>query len=87
MCLKNAGVDDKLARVVTCSLTHALPRCVKTNVSMPRFFAMLLHRYPVIYVLTWVIPLINGIYTIAVGQSSASFSLVLLATVTSRLQV
>lgn len=54
---------------------------------MPRFFAMLLHRYPVIYVLTWVIPLINGIYTIAVGQSSASFSLVLLATVTSRLQV
>lgn len=49
-------------------------------------FAML-RRYPVIYVLTWMVPLINGIYTIAVGQRKASFSLVLLATVTSRLQV
>lgn len=44
-------------------------------------------RYPVIYVLCWAFTLINGTYTIAVGQSNASFALVLLATFTSRLQV
>eukprot|EP00752_Nemacystus_decipiens_P005326 g4830.t1 len=52
---------------------------------MDRFISRI-KWYPVIYVLTWMIPLINGIYTISVGQSSASFSLVLLAAVTSRLQ-
>lgn len=40
-----------------------------------------------IYVLCWAFTLINGTYTIAVGQSNASFALVLLATLTSRLQV
>lgn len=71
-------VVGRLAPILAC--------CVKTDVSMPRFSTMV-SRYPVIYLLTWMVPLINGIYTIAVGQSNASFSLVLLATVTSRLQV
>lgn len=70
---------------------RAVSNCVYRFTSNPNgcagamLFAM--YRYPVIYVLTWIIPLINGIYTIVVGQSSASFSLVLLATVTSRQQV
>eukprot|EP00903_Cladosiphon_okamuranus_P007848 g7591.t1 len=55
------------------------------EMDMDRFISRI-KWYPVIYVLTWIIPLINGIYTIAVGQSNASFSFVLLATVSSRLQ-
>lgn len=40
-----------------------------------------------IYVLCWVFTLINGIGIIAVGPVNASLSLVLLATITARLQV
>lgn len=40
-----------------------------------------------IFVLCWMFTLINGIYTITVGQANASFFLLLLATLTSRLQV
>lgn len=49
--------------------------------------AALVARYPVIYVLCWVFTLINGIEIILVAPANASLSLVLLATITARLQV
>ncbi|CAM9578978.1 unnamed protein product [Ectocarpus fasciculatus] len=55
------------------------------EMDMDRFISRI-KWYPVIFVLCWTFTLINGIYTIAMGQANANFSLVLLATLTSRLQ-
>ncbi|CAM9268678.1 unnamed protein product, partial [Ectocarpus sp. 13 AM-2016] len=55
------------------------------EMDMDRFISRI-KWYPVIFVLCWMFTLINGIYTIAVGQANASFFLLLLATLTSRLQ-
>ncbi|CAM9099024.1 unnamed protein product, partial [Hapterophycus canaliculatus] len=61
------------------------PRNVAPEKDMDKFISRI-KWYPVIYVLCWAFTLINGTYTIAAGQSSASFALILLATFTSRLQ-
>ncbi|CAB1114800.1 unnamed protein product [Ectocarpus sp. CCAP 1310/34] len=55
------------------------------EMDMDRFISRI-KWYPVIFVLCWMFTLINGIYTLAVGQANASFFLLLLATLTSRLQ-
>ncbi|CAM9141205.1 unnamed protein product [Scytosiphon promiscuus] len=61
------------------------PRNGAPEKNMDKFISRI-KWYPVIYVLCWAFTLINGTYTIAVGQSNASFALILLATFTSRLQ-
>ncbi|CBJ25684.1 hypothetical protein Esi_0008_0104 [Ectocarpus siliculosus] len=55
------------------------------EMDMDRFISRI-KWYPVIFVLCWMFTLVNGIYTLAVGQANASFFLLLLATLTSRLQ-
>lgn len=46
-----------------------------------------LYRYPVIFVFCWIFTLISGIHTLVVGPQNVSFTMVLLATTSCRLQV